>query len=268
MTSLGPEPQLSFDRKGELPYLVEYWYLRSQATRHMVVRRFREVLTHANLKAGQRVLDLGCGWAYGTNWARSLGCRVSGIDLGHDQLSWARRAMPDAIDLGLVRTNAREMPYADATFDRAFSVEMMEHVFRPDRSRVLGEIARVLKPGGRVAISTPNSASPVEVAKQLVMRWPALRRRLPSACFPEATDDPGTYHPYRYHHPLTLGELRGGLETAGFRVLGVKHFLWIFKTLPDAVLAPSAGLEWLAEHLPLASRLGATMLVWAERRAS
>ena len=265
MNPLGPEPQLSIQPQGELPYLVEYWYLRSRVTRHMVVRRFREVLTHADLHSGQRVLDLGCGWAYGTNWARSLGCKVSGIDLGHDQLSWARRAMPGAIDLGLVRTNARQMPYADTTFDRAFSVEMMEHVFRPDRPRVLGEIARVLKPGGRVAISTPNSASPVEVAKHLVMRWPALRNRLPSACFPEATDDPGTYHPYRYHHPLTLDELHGGLEGAGFRVLGVKHFLWIFKTLPDALLAPSAGAEWLAEQTPLLNRLGATTLVWAER---
>jgi hypothetical protein len=98
------------------------------------------------------------------------------------------------------------------------------------------------------------------------MRWPALRRRLPSACFPEASDDPGTYHPYRYHHPLALGELRGGLESAGLRVLGVKHFLWIFKTLPEALLGPATGLEWLAERTPLLGRLGATTLVWAERR--
>lgn len=265
MTALGPAPAPEFDRSGELPYLVEYWYLRSRTTRGMVIRRFREVLEHADLRSGQRVLDLGCGWAYGTHWARTLGCRVSGIDLGHDQLSWARRAMPDGAGLGLVRTNARQMPYADATFDRAYSVEMMEHVFRPDRPRVMGEIARVLKRGGRVAISTPNSASPIEVAKRVVMRWPALRRRLPSACFPEASDDPGTYHPYRYHHPLTLDELRHGLESAGFRVLGAKQFLWIFKTLPDALLAPATGLEWIAERTPLVGRLGATTLVWAER---
>lgn len=266
MTAIGPAPSPAFDRGGALPYLVEYWYLRSRTTRGMVVRRFREVLEHADLRPGQRVLDLGCGWAYGTHWARLLGCAVTGIDLGHDQLSWAARAMPDGGALGLVQANARQMPYAAATFDRAYSVEMMEHVFRPDRPRVLAEIARVLKPGGILAISTPNSNSPIEVAKRVLLRWPALRRRLPSACFPEASDDPGTYHPYRYHHPLTLGELRGGLETAGFRVLGTKRFLWVFKTLPDAVLAPATAVEWLAERTPLVERLGATTLVWAERR--
>ena len=265
MSAVGPEPRPDFDRSGPLPYLVEYWYLRSKTTYGMVVRRFREVLEHADLRPGQRVLDLGCGWAYGTHWARTLGCSVTGIDLGHDQLSWARAAMPDAAGLGLVRANARAMPYADATFDRAYSVEMLEHVFRPDRPRVLAEIARVLKPGGRVALSTPNVASPIEVAKRLVMRWPALRRRLPSACFPEAGDDPATYHPYRYHHPLARGDLRGGLEAAGFRVLGMKHFLWIFKTLPDTLLGPAGGFEWLAERTPLLNRLGATTLVWAER---
>ena len=173
--------------------------------------------------------------------------------------------MPDAGDLGLVRANARALPYADRTFDRAFSVEMMEHVFRPDRPKVLSEIARVLKRGGRLAISTPNSASPVEVAKRFTMKWPALRKRLPSACYPEAVDDAATYHPYRYHHPLTLAELRGGLERAGFRALGVKRFLWVIKTLPGALLGPAMGLEWVAERAPIANQFGATTLVWAER---
>ena len=109
---------------------------------------------------------------------------------------------------GLTNANAKSLPFRDASFDRAFSVEMMEHVFRPDREAVLAEIARVLKPGGRLAISTPNSASPIEAAKRFAVRWPTLRRALPSSCFPEATDEASTYHPYRYHHPLPLAELR------------------------------------------------------------
>ena len=232
----------------------------------MVLRRFREVLAHADLRPGDRVLDLGCGWAYGTHWARSLGCRVTGIDLGLDQLGWARRAMPQASGLGLVLANASRLPYRDATFDRAMSVEMMEHVFRPDRARVLAEMARVVRPGGRLSLSTPNTLSPVELAKRWVMRWPALRRRLPSACFPEASDDRESYHPYRYHHPLTLRELRAGLEEAGFRLLGARRFLWVVKVLPDPLLDAARGLEWVAERVPLARRLGATTLVWAERR--
>ena len=166
------------------------------------------------------MLDIGCGWAYGTHWARTLGCEVSGVDLAHDQLAWARRELPDGARLGLAQANARALPYRDATFDRVVSVETMEHVFRPDRAAVYAELARVLKPGGRLALSTPNEDSPIEAAKRLAVRWPALRRRLPSSCFPEASDDLATYHPYRYHHPLPPAQLIAGLTAAGFEVQG------------------------------------------------
>jgi ubiquinone/menaquinone biosynthesis C-methylase UbiE len=231
----------------------------------MMVRRFREVLAHAGLAPGLSVLDLGCGWAYGTHWARAIGCRVAGVDLGLDQLVWARRTLPDAAALRLVQANAKTLPFRDASFDRAISVEMLEHVFRPDRAQVLSEIARVVKPGGRIAISTPNPSSPIERVKTLAVRWPALRRSLPSSCFPEAADEAAAYHPYKYHHPLTLAELVRGLTRAGFAVEGAKRFLWVPKTLPGALLSAGRAGEALAEHMPLVARMGATTLVWGRR---
>jgi SAM-dependent methyltransferase len=231
----------------------------------MVERRFREVLEHADLAPGQSVLDLGCGWAFGTLWAHRTGCRVAAVDLGFDQLRWARGALDPGRDLGLVHGNARALPFRDRSFDRAVSVEMMEHVFRPDRPRVLAEIARVLKPGARLSISTPNASSPIEFVKRLAVRWPGLRRALPSSCFPESSDDEAGYHPYRYHHPLPLDELRRGLEGAGFRVDGAKRFLWVLKTLPDALLPIGRAAEAAGEALPGINRLGATTLVWATR---
>jgi len=264
--TLSPEPTLDIPRREGLPFLVEHWYLGSRTRRYMMVRRFQEVLAHADLRRGQRVLDLGCGWAYGTLWAREHGVRVTGVDLGLDQLRWARTALPDAATLGLVQANAKQLPYRDATFDRAISVEMMEHVFRPDRAQVFGEIARVLVPGGRVALSTPNPGSPIEFAKRLAVKWPGLRRRLPSSCFPEAADDANHYHPYRYHHPLTLAELSAGLDAAGMQVLGSRQFLWVMKTLPDALLGVGRAAENAVEFLPVVTRWGATNLVWAEKR--
>jgi ubiquinone/menaquinone biosynthesis C-methylase UbiE len=265
MAPLAGAPALAIERSGDLPFLVEHWYLGSRTRRYMMVRRFREVLAMADLAPGQRVLDLGCGWAYGTHWAMRSGARVTGIDLGLDQLRWARAALSPLGDLGLVQANARALPYRDASFDRAVSVEMMEHVYRPDRPRVLAEIARVVRRGGRVALSTPNPDSPIEAVKRLAVRWPWLRRALPSSCFPEAGDDETTYHPYRYHHPLPPSELARGLENAGFRVEGLKRFLWVAKTTPDALLGAARVGESLAEALPLVSRLGATTLVWAVR---
>ena len=265
MSPLADEPQLDVRGRDRLPFLVEHWYLGSRTRRYMMVRRFREVLERADLAPGQRVLDLGCGWGFGTLWARDSGAFATGIDLGLDQLRWARAALDPAHGFGLAQANAAALPFRSGTFDRAISVEMMEHVFRPDRPRVLAEIARVLKPGARLALSTPNPASPIETVKRLAVRWPALRQALPSSCFPEASDDRGAYHPYHYHHPLTVSELRRGLESAGFEVNAVKHFLWTPKTLPDAMLGAGRALEALAEGVPLVSGWGATTLITATR---
>lgn len=265
MSPLADEPRLDVRGREGLPFLVEHWYLGSRTRRYMMVRRFREVLDRADLQPGERVLDLGCGWAYGTHWARCSGARAAGIDLGLDQLRWARAEIDRGLSLLLAQANAATLPFRDATFDRAVSVEMMEHVFRPDRPRVLAEIARVLKPGGRLALSTPNPDSPIEAVKRLAVRWPWLRGALPSSCFPEAHDSREAYHPYRYHHPLRATELCAGLEAAGFRVDGVRRFLWVPKTLPDPLLGASRAAESLAEALPGVRALGATTLVWATR---
>jgi hypothetical protein len=94
---------------------------------------------------------------------------------------------------------------------------------------------------------------------------PALRRALPSACFPEASDTETEYHPYRYHHPLTLSGLSAGLSGAGLRLLGARRFLWVMKTLSDGWFGPARAAEAVAESLPLVRRMGATTLVWAEK---
>src|SRR5262245_338080 len=260
------EPEIDVRSRDGLPYLVEHWYLGSCVRRYMMVRRFREVLVRADLAPGQRVIDLGCGWAYGTLWARARGCSVVGVDLGMDQLRWAGRSLADSASLGLTNANAKALPFRDRSFDRAFSVEMMEHVFRPDREAVLAEIARVLKPGGKLALSTPNPSSPIEAVKRVAVRWPALRRTLPSSCFPEASDDAGAYHPYRYHHPLTLAELRARLARAGFAIEGARRSLSLAETRPSFLLTAARGAEARAERTPLLARLGATTLIWATRK--
>src|SRR5947208_17155459 len=122
MTALRAEPEIEICGRDALPYLVEHWYLGPPARRYMMVRRFREVLARADLAPGLRVLDLGCGWAFGTLWARAQGCRVAGVDLGMDQLRWARFGLERGDQLGLTQANARALPFPSGCFDRAVSV--------------------------------------------------------------------------------------------------------------------------------------------------
>jgi len=264
-SSLSPPPEILVSDPAGLPFLVEHWFLASRTRRYMILRRIRDVLEAAGFRATDRVLELGTGWAYGSHWARQSGARAVGIDLGLDQLRWARRSLAPDDALHLAQANAKALPFRSATFDAIASVEMMEHVFRPDREAVLAEAFRVLKPGGTIALSTPNAHSPIETLKRLATRWPALRQRLPDACFPEALDKPQGYHPYRYHHPLPVAELRARMEAAGFRVGGVRQFMWVMKTTPDSLLGVACALEGVAERVPLVRRLGATTLVWGTR---
>ena len=263
---LGAPPEISVRDREQLPYLVEHWYLASATKRHMIVRRIREVFERCGFDRGDRVLDLGPGWAFGPMWASKIGARITGIDLALDQLQWAQRHFNGERQFALVQGNAKALPFPDRAFDAIVSVEMMEHVFRPDRKLVLREAARVIKPGGTIAISTPNAHSPIEQVKVLATRWPRLRRMLPSSCYPEAQDDSSTYHPYRYHHPITAHDLIVGLAESGFEVRGARQFMWVFKTLPDSLLPVGRAFETVAESLPLVNRLGATTLVWGVRR--
>lgn len=115
------------------------------------------------LAPGQRVLDLGCGEGRHaiTTWLEAP-VQVVGLDLGARDLATAatRAGEFDAPDgdsgraLGWVRGSGLRLPFADATFDRVICAEVLEHI--PDYQAVLGEIQRVLKPGGILALSVPR----------------------------------------------------------------------------------------------------------------
>lgn len=106
----------------------------------------------------ERVLEIGCGTGHAlVEIAERLseGGQVCGIDVSPGMLEVARRRVRDAgvgdrveVRLG----DALELPFAAASFDAAFSSFTLELFPRPDIPGVLGELGRVLRPGGRLGI--------------------------------------------------------------------------------------------------------------------
>jgi SAM-dependent methyltransferase len=99
--------------------------------------------------AGARVLEVGCGAASCARWLRRRGAWVVGLDLSAGMLREARlAALRTGVRVPLVQAGAERLPFAAGSFDLACSA-FGAVPFVADSGRVMREVARVLRPGGR-----------------------------------------------------------------------------------------------------------------------
>jgi ubiquinone/menaquinone biosynthesis C-methylase UbiE len=116
----------------------------------------RRLLDHAAVAGGEAVLDVGCGT--GTLAIelkqRAPGALVTGLDADAEILGRARRKAADAgAGVELVEALSTQMPFADATFDVVLSSLFFHHLDGDSKRATLSEVARVLRPGGRLHVA-------------------------------------------------------------------------------------------------------------------
>jgi arsenite methyltransferase len=118
-------------------------------------RLTRRLAQLARIERGQRVLDIACGGgATALLLAGELECEVVGVDLGSRAIEQAEDAAGAAglqARVRFVLGDAEELPFPDAGFDVALS-ECSLCTF-PDKRRAIAEMARVVRPGGSIAIA-------------------------------------------------------------------------------------------------------------------
>lgn len=106
--------------------------------------------------AGLDVLEFGSGAAQGSRWVAAQGARVVASDISLGMLDVGQQIdRRDGRNLPLVQADAGLLPFADASFDLAFSAYGAVP-FIADTAALMRELARVLRPGGRLAFSTTH----------------------------------------------------------------------------------------------------------------
>lgn len=105
---------------------------------------------------GKDVLDFGCGTGYGAARLAARGASIRGVDVSEEAIAHARAtyARPGLSFERIARIEERPLPFADASFDVVLSFQVIEHV--PDADAYLREVRRVLRPGGRFILATPD----------------------------------------------------------------------------------------------------------------
>ncbi len=213
------------------------------------------------LRPGDLFLDAGAGFGRHAFEAARLGARVVALDYAADEVLGTRATFGGMVGageipldrfVGVLRGDATKLPFADDTFDRVVTSEVLEHIQADVEA--IAELARVLKPGGTLGVTVPSW-------------WPETINWMLSD---------------EYHAPKSVGghvriysltELKAKLRSAGLDVYGSHHahalhspYWWLkcavgpHKADHRAVKAYRRFLEWDIVRGPRSTRLAERVL--------
>lgn len=205
------------------------WY-ETPGGRWVGETEYRLISRVLDVKAGDSLLDVGCGTGWFTRRFFQKDLHMTGIDPDSQWLSFAKRKGPPGIDW--VRGDARSLPFPDRSFDRVFSVAAL--CFIDDERRATSEIVRVTK--GRFAIGWLNRESLLYLQKG-------------------RGEGAGSYRGAQWHSPDEIAGFFSGLPVQRLK-------------MHSAVFLPS-GMKWtrtVENILPNSVLRGALLIVSGERR--
>ncbi len=214
------------------------------------VDRGRLELLACHVHSGDRALQVDCGPGWLPEMLQSRGVTVEATDLSHVAVA---RAQARGIPARQLDIDESDLPFADASFDVVISDSQLEHRF--DHEHALDEMARVLRPGGRLVMLLPNTA-----------HW-RIRLWLLSGRFPYLPNSPTDALHIRF---FTLADIRTLLELRSLHIVSTDGCasLWVPGLYPAFLRRGyiARAYTWLARHRP--SLFARDFIVVAEKLTS
>lgn len=194
---------------------------------------------------GARVLDIACGTGYGLGMLMSEVGFICGVDI--DAASAAQARGECGTNAGVLLGNGLQLPFAEGTFDVVTSFETLEHLH--GRIEFLSELRRVLRPGGKLILSTPNA-----LYTQPVNGVPANQ-----------------FHIHEYEPDELRSELQRAFEIVEFlgqdldASIAVSPFFEGQKRMPRDPVTQAKLLGWkVLNKVPLTARERLSRAVWGK----
>lgn len=156
---------------------------------------------------GERIVDVGCGSGVFSDAMARRGARVTSVDANAEAVAYATKTFArDGMEVR--RGYLDELNLPDASFDAATALEIVEHVYLDQVKKLLADLRRVVRPGGRILITTPNYRGV----------WPVIEWAVDR--FTSAAHMDADQHVLHFHRKL----LRDTLTEAGFEMVALRTY--------------------------------------------
>ena len=183
----------------------QFWKAALYDNSHDFVAKFGEgILSWLEPKAGETILDLGCGTGDLTPQIAESGATVLGVDSSAEMIQAAKEKFPT---ITFQQADARSLPFSNS-FDAIFSNAVLHWV--PEKEKAIESMYQSLKKGGRIVVEFGGKDN-------IQQMWTALKKNLQKRGYTQNANISFWYFP-------SIGEYATLLEKQGFRVMQAEHF--------------------------------------------
>lgn len=206
-------------------------------------RRAEFFISHGDITAGKKVLELGCGTGEFTKRVATTGADITAVDVSPDLINIARKTVQN----GHIRfqiQNIEKMNFEDESFDIVFGSSILHHL---NLSLALIEINRVLREAGKAVFTEPNMLNPQIWAERNV---PAIRKQTNTS--PDET-------------AFIRWNLKKKFLSCNFKNVSIEPFDFLHPLTPKKIMRSVIRLGNLFERVPLLREIAGSLFICASK---